>query len=457
MKKFLTILTVVLSFIGISSVKADNLQLELYGYDSFVEFKSFFGDEEFTNIINEMIEEYKINYHTYYPYFDIVLSEYNDYKGITLNYYKEIPSSKWSWNLSVGIGWTSISLVKLNSSDFLQRGYYLENDVLKYDNTKVNVPVSIIRTRDGRNVASYDHDGAWYRYVPYNYYYSNYDLILEPISNYKGKYDSTFNSYDSAYLYNYDNFLIPKLDNPTLNTVVSYNTDDYVIEPYYLYDNNNISSFNYTEINLNDYAYVALALKDYNREAFSTNVQVKGQYCLTPVYNYGLTERKEILDGSKVDRCSPYYDNYTSVRTSILTSDLQNHAIYYLKAYDTSKDNYVKIDTTVFDVTLITEEEKDNPYVTVNGKTYPTIAYDELTDTATKSEDEGYVPGESEKFDFSDIFTSPIDFLVEVWGTIVTFFTLITSFIALLPPILQNFLYASFMLAIALGIVKIIL
>lgn len=464
MKKILLGLTIALSCLGISSVKAEDLPLELYGYESFVEFKLFFGEDEFNNIINEMIEEYKNNYYTYYPYFDIVLSEYDNYKVLTLNYYKEIPSSKWGWVLSAGMGWTSINLRKLNSSDYFQRSYYLEEDVLKYDDTNLNFPTTIINTRDGRNVASYDHDGAWYRYTPYNYYYSNYDLILEPIAQYKGKYDSTFNAYGTAYLYNYDNFMIPKLEDPTLYDIVSLDKEDYVLEPYYLYDDDStISSFNYEEINLNNYAYVALSLKNYDQNPFNSTVQVKGQYCVTPVYDYGMKTYDEVTQTKVSNRCSLYYDDFTSVRMYVTENDIKNHAIYYLKAYDTSKENIVKIDITKYNITYITEEEKDNPYVTVDGRIYPTIPYNNLPSTATKNEEENYAPGESENFvgvmvdDFTNLFTAPLDFLIEIWGTIVTFFALITSFISLLPPILQGFLYSSFTLAIVLGIIKIIL
>ena len=186
-------------------------------------------------------------------------------------------------------------------------------------------------------------------------------------------------------------------------------------------------------------------------------MQVKGQYCLTPVYNYGMTERKDILTGTQVERCSPYYQDYTPVRTYILDDDLKNNAIYYLKSYDTSKDNYVKVDTYVFDVTLITEEDASNPYVTVNGKSYPTIPYDELTDTATKSEDEDYVSGSSEEFTFSDIFLAPLDYLKEIWGSVGLFFTMIEQFILLLPKPMQGFLFTGFTLAIVLGLIKIIL
>ena len=203
---------------------------------------------------------------------------------------------------------------------------------------------------------------------------------------------------------------------------------------------------------------IALSLKDYSKtNSFDVSNYVKGQYCLTPVYDYGLKERKEVLSGTQVERCSPYYTDYTSVRTTILDSDLKNHAIYYLKAYDTSKENKVKIDTSVFNIHYITEEDKDNPILNINGTKYSAIPFDSLTDTANKSEDEGYVSGVVKEFNFSDIFSAPLDFMKGIWSSITQVFHIITEFISLLPEPLQYFFYISFMLAIILGLIKIIL
>ena len=172
-----------------------------------------------------------------------------------------------------------------------------------------------------------------------------------------------------------------------------------------------------------------------------------------------------------MQKCSIYYSDFTPVSTYILDSDLKNHSIYYLKAYDTSKENKVKIDSSVFNIHYITEEDKDNPILTINGKKYSTIPYDKLTDTATKSEDEGYVSGAScavgdfnctssmmgSNFKWSDIFTSPLDFIKGIWSSVTQVFIVIGYFISLLPMQLQYFLYISFMLAIILGLLKIIL
>lgn len=417
MKKILIALTIVISCLGISKVSADTLNFTYsdvhetscdFYYVDYDYVKTLGYENQMQEIYNMLITSYNSNYSEQYPYYYIhfVVKDKNNcnqaseassvgYIAGLLNLYSDIPS------LPLNAG----ERILFASYDVIDKIYNTPQETTSY-------------------YYPWLFDDGYYN--PLSYFVSNFDLVNNTTDNY----------------------------NITGNSNFTINPGD-VIKPYY--SAGNAFQIDYTEINLNDYAYVALALKDYSKKAFETTIQVKGQYCLTPVYNYGMTERKDILTGTQVDRCSPYYDNYTPIRTYILDNDLKNNAIYYLKSYDTTRDNFVKVDTSVFDITYITEENKDNPYVTIGGKTYPTIPYDNLTDTAIKSEDEGYVSGAVEEFSFADIFTAPLDFLMEIWGTIVTFFDLITSFIALLPAVLQNFLYASFMLAIVLGLIKIIL
>lgn len=232
-----------------------------------------------------------------------------------------------------------------------------------------------------------------------------------------------------------------------------------------LFDGSYTPSVNYTEVNLNSYSYIALSLKNYNLEAFDTTFMVKGQLCLTPVYNYGMKQKTEYYSGYQVDRCSPVYDTFTPNRISILTQDIENNSIYYLKAYDTTIDNIVKVDTNVFDITYITSENANNPNVIIGGRSYPTIPYNDLSSSATISEEEGYISGESKNvFDISsdssfidNLFSNPLQTLGNVWTSIVTMFALVGSFIALLPATLQTFLIAGFSIAIVLGILKILL
>ena len=281
--------------------------------------------------------------------------------------------------------------------------------------------------------------------------------------NTTGKNDLIFNScfllssnFDLMFYTDYDSVIINNyLDSG--NTYILKNGD---ILPTIYKGKDFTNKGNLVEVDLNSYPYIALSFKDYSKtEAFDVNNYVKGQYCITPVYDYGLKERREVLSQTQVERCSPYYNDFTLIRTTILKSDLDNHAIYYLKSYDTSKENKVKIDSSVFNIHYITEEEKDNPILNINGTKYSTLPFDKLTDTANKSESEGYVSGASGeiKVNWSDIFTSPLDFIKGIWSSVTQVFIVIGYFIALLPTTLQYFLYISFMLAIILGLLKIIL
>lgn len=422
MKKILLIITVLVSSIFIlDNVKANTFDKSYsdvveYYCDFFVTdydyLKSLGFDDEVQEVYRLLIEEYNANYSETYPYyyFDLVvldslncnfISSFNSvgYIYLFLNLYTSVPS---------------LGLYDIPNGEVILKSSYIVN-------TSTYVLPSV--------VGNYSYlDLLRSSPTVYNslaYFISNFDLV----NNSNNVYNITGNK----------NFTIYQGD---------------IINPIFNAENAFIT--NYKEINLNDYAYVALSLKDYSLDSFNSTIYVKGQLCPTAVYNRGLTARDDIL-GSITDRCNIAYNDFVPVRFSVTSSDLKNKAIYYVKAYDISIDNIIKVDTSVFDISYISEEDKDNPIIIVEGNKISSIPYDKLPSTATKNEEENFAPGASEKFEFSDIFTAPLDFLIEIWGTIVTFFSLITSFISLLPPILQNFLYASFMLAIALGLIKIIL
>lgn len=442
MKKILMFLALTVSFLGINSVNASSLEFE-YNYSTQTNLDSLLNNEEYKKIVTELerllFDFYESDYSTNYPYYIIQVNVQSKYIYTTMVISNQPCYFTINSNENHGYGIT-----------YLEDGTLLGGYITSENLNKIS-----------KISAYYNITDKLYVLPVYNEKdYNSNDVTLPNPGHYLFQGTSIFecnltqSNYDIKIYTNHDSIIIHNFRDTGSDYILN-SGDVYQV----LWRDKNIynQDSNLIEVNLNDYAYVALSLKDYKQDPFDVLMQVKGQYCITPVYNYGMTERKYILSGTQVERCSPYYDNYTSVRTSILANDLQNHSIYYLKAYDTSKDNYVKIDTTIFDVTLITEENKDNPYVTVNGKTYPTIPYDELTDTATKSEDEGYASGASEKFNFSDIFTAPLEFLKDIWDSILLVFDLITELLSLLPPLMQNFLYFSFMLAIAIGLIKIIL
>lgn len=467
MKKILIALTIAISFLGIRSVSADNIVLVDVTQENFTQYKQLIGNDNFNTIVNDVLNEYKNKYILSYPYFYISFDLYYDYLDdvlipflkISLFYFKDIPKGTISYGIQGGnIGLIDVSFlgpfgyIDIDGDGYKDYTNYISRKypLLKEDNLIFDINNYSSAPFTYPAIASIKIDSNYYS--PYAYYISNFDLYFPSI-----KKSLNDRGISSGFIFDYDNIEIPKLGEEHINRVISLETEDLFFEPYYLYDSDvDVSIPNIEEINLNDYAYVALALKDYNKKAFETTIQVKGQYCLTPVYNYGMTERKDILEGTQVDRCSPYYDNYTPIRTYILDNDLKNNAIYYLKSYDSTKDNYVKVDTSVFDITYVTEENKDNPYVTIGGKTYPTIPYDNLTDTATKSEDEGYVSGAVKGFSFSDIFTAPMEFLEDIWDSIVSVFDLVKEFFSLLPEPIPTFLLSSFLLGLAIGLLKLI-
>lgn len=432
MKKILIALTIAISCLGVSRVKAESIELPytLYylgdDFSNFSEFSTFMieSEEQSSELYRLLFDKYNSEYKTDYPYY--------------LIQFLPLSSDDLIFNL-----------VALEKPIYFER--YINDP---YGNTYYEDGSKISSSSDNFVILRSEYNFSKKEYItPYIYRNSSFDNPAH-YGLYSGFAELFFfdSNFDLKFYTDADNIIISNYRDTNSDYIIK-SGDVYPTLYKYLFSLNN----SYTEINLNDYAYVALSLKDYNQDAFATSVQVKGQYCITPVYDFGLKTYDSVTNTKVQNVCSPYYENYTPVRTYITDDNLKNNAIYYVKSFDNTKDNYIKVDTDVFDISYITEENKDNPYVSVNGKTYLTIPYDELPSSATQNTQEGYIPGQSEEFSFSDIFTAPLDFLKEIWSTITTFFTLITSFISLLPPILQNFLYASFMLAIALGLIKIIL
>lgn len=448
MKKYLIIgLSIISSLFFVSNVKAETKEFE-YGifdsknyvigtgihsyqtyFDSFKEYDNFSFDL-IENKIKDLIKIWEDKYKNEFPNYFISIRSYpkvsfptysnmsTQYLRIMLIYSKYIPISVNQFGDCFKQASSDIGMI------FVDSGSDFEFSSVSYDYSFSDLNI----------FDDYDLGNSVVKsvYLSTLYYDSNFDL--------------PFGLEDTIYNVKKENDILFTLSNKT--DVVPTYKDKFVDK----------TDLNYVEVDLNSYPYIILSLKDYSKtEEFSTINYVKGQYCLTSVYNYGSTEKKDIIEGSKNKRCSLYYDNYTPIRTYILNSDLKNNAIYYLKAYDTTKENKVKIDTSIFNIHYVSEEEKNNPIITINGKKHTPKSYDELTDTATKSEDENYVDGASEKFTFSDIFTAPLEFLKTIWNSITQFFQVINQFISLLPETLQAFLYMSFMLAIILGLIKIIL
>lgn len=456
MRKGLIFLLGIVSFFGINTVNAAEIKLE---YDTNINeinsFISLIGSDKVFQQINELIELYNSDYASNYPYYVISLGDgLINQENFTIHLHALTSEGTSEFSVATdGFGY----FIDRNS-DYVEimRTYDSETNLFNEEifHLTGRPPILFLVTLEEKY------------YSPYAYYYSNFDLY------YDGSfYADIYNNNQNLTINPNDNLLIPSFEDSNIYSVKSVDSK-FLIEPYYLYDDNEyITAERFINIDLNQYSYIALSLKDYSEtETFYTNMYVKGQLCLTPVYNYGMTEKTEYYPGYQIDRCSPYYEDFTLVRTYILEQDLKNNAIYYLKAYDITKDNIVKVDSSIFNITYITEEQKDKPYVSIGGKTYPTISYDNLSSSSTKSEEEGYISGvvcqvgdfncyveHNPSNIFDDIFSSPLKFLEDIWESVTSIFTLITEFITLLPPMMQSFLYLSFMVAVILGLLKIIL
>lgn len=444
--KYLKYLLLMIPFMFISSVKAESIELNnSNSYTSNMSVQELFTNKDYKEYLEELerllFEKYESDYSENFPYYVITFS-FNKYSNHFIIYLNMVMSNqKFTFNYKKGNSYgynlaedgTELSGLKIDGV-WQQMGVSYDSSSTTYNSSVLNDSVS---------------PPAYYAFNIYVNTTGKNDLIFNSCFLLSSNFDLMFyTDYDSVIINNY-------LDSG--NTHILKNGD---ILPTFYKGKDFTNKGNLVEVDLNSYPYIALSLKDYSKtEAFDVNNYVKGQYCITPVYDYGLKERREFLSQTQVERCSPYYNDFTLIRTTILKSDLDNHAIYYLKSYDISKENKVKIDSSVFNIHYITEEEKDNPILNINGTKYSTLPFDKLTDTANKSESEGYVSGASGeiKVNWSDIFTSPLDFIKGIWSSVTQVFILIGYFISLLPVHLQYFLYISFMLAIILGLLKIIL
>lgn len=432
MKKYLIIgLSIISSLFLVGNVKADDVTSRdyyLYEDDSNF-FNNFDYSPEFIDTFSkQLIAKWEKDYKEDWPYY---------YISITRVYNND------SVDFSIRLGMLkAIPIVSTDNVGIFKYGTWVAESTTYYNLLMYFKDSSLVSEEytDGINTNPYlswrscsngNNSDCEYHYYLFNYYDSNFDML--------SRFDYTF--------------VVKDIDGTEL---FSFNKGDII--PTYKDKFVDKTDLNYVEVDLNSYPYIILSLKDYSKtEEFSTINYAKGQYCLTSVYNYGSTEKKDIIEGSKTKRCSLYYDNYTPIRTYVLKSDLKNNAVYYLKAYDTTKENKVKIDTSVFNIHYISEEEKDNPIITINGKKHTPKSYDELTDTATKSEDENYADGASEEFSITDIFTAPLEFFKKIINAISEFNGLIKELFSFLPDEFLAFLLAAFALLVVVAIVKILL
>lgn len=206
---------------------------------------------------------------------------------------------------------------------------------------------------------------------------------------------------------------------------------------------------NYIDVNLDNYEYVILSLKDYSQtEPFSTYLKVKGMIGITPVYEFGTAEKTEITD-----RCNLSYTDYTDYRFYILKSDLQNNSVFYVKSCQDNSS--FKFDSSLFNITYVTSENKDDPIITIDGQDYHTIPFDKLSNSANKNEEENYVPGESGS-SLSSIVENLSNTLDGIWSSFTTFMGFVTKMFNTLPIEFRTIAITTFTVSCVLGLIKIL-
>ena len=441
MKKCLIIgLSIISSLFLVSNVKAETKEFEFYnvkfnGYTQTqmtpINVYSLVNQDILDNMEQKMVEYWEKNVKSHHPYYYISLA-YSSASTSGVGFEK-VQMRLTAFD-AIPIDYTSLVSMSCNYNDYKDSSISLEDKVqltYYYD--------------------YYDNDYHGYNGNPYGLYCDTNNLFSSstdsnrylPLFYYSSNYDQPF-GLDDTY--------VVKSGDETLFTL---NKQDYI--PTYKNKFIDRTDLNYVEVDLNSYPYIILSLKDYSKtEEFSVINYVKGEYCLSAAYDYGL-KTKEDYDSVVSDVCSPYYDVYTPVRTYVLKSDLTNHAIYYLKAHDTTKENKVKIDTSVFNIHYISEEEKDNPIITINGKKYSPKSYDNLPSNSIKNTEEENWPGKSEEFSITDIFTAPLEFFKKIINAISEFNGLIKELFSFLPDEFLAFLLAAFALLVVVAIVKILL
>lgn len=436
MKKYLLVLIVAFMMLS-PGVKADSTRLNLdysldyLGMQNYSDFKDFISFEHnkkiYTNLYNDLINKYNSDYKTEYPYYILQIQYKLDTNDgaqycLVLQLFKK----------SVYVFYDNSGTYPVFSSKYSDDNNYVNGDDSVYLST------------------SYFEKSTTYT-TPSLFFNGNY------FSNYSFGTSKFFESFMIS-----SNFDIKiKFNNPedklTINnfrdvgTLILHNDD--VIPMLSIFGD---ETDNYKTVNLNDYAYIALFLKDYSKaKAFSTTTYVKGQSCITPLYNFSTSLKPDKSENI----CSPVYSDYTASDIYVLKSDIENKAVYYVSKYDSSIENSIKIDTSVFDIFYVKEEDAANPTFNYKGHEYAGIGLDNVDYSANKNTENGLVPGESKNVadTFADVIKKPLELFKNISSGLTSFFSLITSFLGFLPTELQGFLYFSFVVAIVLGIIKIIL
>ena len=473
MKKiFLSLLIFTFMFLSPNFVKAD---------DIFVDYQ--LSEQEFIPL--NQIASSDSNYQSYINAFNPNLDKlylysdfstfYNDSKNRVIfdNLYDEISKYKNhkyrdvepNYRISVAILSSSSSSFKLNSVilaiDLTYTGY---NAHYRYSNAYVlGTYYDAYRT-----VSELDGNGN-FNYEPKFPFFNTKFFSFSPFHDVYTSDDTSYKVYYPLFLFETNYSYVIK---DTLDTYEIYDSDGNLKESYSAGDERPVyfpngfsSSGKYNTVNLNNYSHIYLIPKDYYSDPFTTKLSYNGSICLSAQYGYGEKEKNNGVS----DNCTKRVSEYTDVTFAVSQTDLDNKAIYLIETKDTTYDNFLKYDSSLFDIAFISKENRNNPEITVNGKTYYPIGPDNLTSSAKKNDEANIISGSSctvgdlncqsnspHSSSLSDIANNVTDTLSSVWSSITTFMSLFTKFFNTLPVEIRVISITTFTTACILGIIKIL-
>lgn len=428
MKKFLLIITLVFTFF-ITNINVQAKTLTCNYTTKYEDYFSRFGKDFVVGELDKLYDIYTNEYKDNYPYYSIevgIMNNGKDYLVFTL--YVFINGVKTSWyqdNYDGGLIYHKyFPSPNINSYKVVKSVYLIgKDDTLSEttDNLVLSTPIFLSFSQENSSLSSCIIRPPFYSSIIPSFIMPNLDTVtevqLETKPNSKEYYTFTKDSTNFHY------------------------------EPYSNYIGLNINEKHYIEVNLDNYEYIILNLKNYTKkEPFSSNLKVKGMIGITPVYEFGTTEKNGITD-----RCNISYEDYTDYRLYILENDLINNSVYYIKACE--ENSFFKFDSSIFDITYVTSDNVNDPVITVGGQEYHTIPFNKLSNSANKNEEENFIPGASEGFTPLEDLTS---YITSFWSSLTTFMSLVTKFFNTLPLEIRAVCITFFTTACTLGILKIL-
>ncbi len=446
MKKYLTLL--ILFVILAPNVKADTFSVSCDYSNNYSYLFEKYSQDKIIDLANKMYSLYASKYKDSYPFYYINLISYDNSSKVYVSM-RLFDSAKVSWCSGGDCYVTDTDDYSVSSTN-----YFVVISTYNFNNSSFE----FVQTKEFTDFTA-ETSAADFSYlkVKFNGSINNSSSLPSHVTSATCTIELPFYSnLNVSFISNkyVDEFKLQDKPASTTYTVLNKTTTSYLFKDYSRFiDGIDSPSDNFTTVNLDNYEYVILNLKDYNQDkAFNTNLKVKGSIGITPIYNFGQTEKSDIIGTKIEDRCNVKYDEFTDYRLSILKQDLKNNAVYIVKRCE--QGSSFKFDNTIFDVTYVTADNVDDPVVTIGGKDYHTIPFNKLTSSANQNEEENYVPGESKKLNLSDIVSNITNTVSSFWDSIVNFMSLVTKFFNTLPIEIKGVAITTFSMACMIALIK---